>query len=477
MIGEGGNLGITQRGRIEFALMGRKINTDAIDNAGGVDCSDHEVNIKISLMSAIKYGKLSIDNRSKLLESMTDEVASLVLNNNRLQTQAITIEESLGANQLNNQSRLLNRLSSDKLLDRKLEFLPNFKEIQKRKLDNKGLNRPELSIILSYAKMDLYEKIVSSKVIDDPYFEQILMNYFPEKLRKKFPEEIKSHRLRQEIIATELVNALINRAGFTFVNQLHEEINRDFDHIVSGFIIVRDIFDFKSLWSQIEQLDYAIPHNLQSKIFDEINRLIYQMIFRFSKLNNDFIISDSVAKFKKIHKYLYDDLSNILATDSMEYYIDKKNEYTSLSLPEKLCNQLASLDSLSTIYDIVDIASDCNVDYRDVAKTYFNISTRLHLKWLSDKVLEMPINNHWDNISVKTIIDEIFDYQSLITKKIISIHISKNEKDLSNIDNWLKKNIMNIKKYEKFIAELKSNIVIDSSVAVVAINNIKNLMI
>jgi glutamate dehydrogenase len=302
------------------------------------------------------------------------------------------------------------------------------------------------------------------------------MNYFPKKLRNDFAKEIESHRLRREIIATELVNAVINRVGITFVNQLNEEINKDFYYIVASFVIVRDIFEFKTIWSEIEKLDYIVPYNIQVKIFDDINRLIYQMIFRFSKLNNDFNISDSISKFQKIYQYLYNDLTNILAKDSLEYYRDKKNEYLSLSLPEELSNRLASLDSLSAIYDIADIANDCNVDYKDVAKTYFNISAKLHLKWLSDKVLEMPINNHWDNISVKTIIDEIFDYQSLITKKIISINIQNNKKDISNIDLWLEKNTMNIVKYKKFISELKSNIVIDSSVAVVAINNIKNLM-
>lgn len=477
IIGEGGNLGITQRGRIEFSLMGRKINTDAIDNAGGVDCSDHEVNIKIALMSAVKSGKLSTVERSKLLESMTDDVSSLVLNNNRLQTQAITIEESLGSLQLNNQSRLLDRLSQGNLLDRKLEFLPNFKEIQRRKKDNKGLIRPELSIILSYAKMDLYDKIISSDRIDDPYFEGILLNYFPKKLQESFGAEIKSHRLRREIIATELVNSVINRTGLTFINQLHEEINKSFSDIVAGFIIVRDIFEFKSIWSEIEKLDHIVSFNVQAKIFDEINRLIYQMIFRFTKLNNNFAISESINKFSKIRKYLYDDLNSILAYDSMEYYTEKKKEYISLSIPESLSDKLAALESLSSIYDIVSIAGHCDVDYKDVAKTYFDISAKLHLTWMSDKILEMPVNNHWDNISIKTIIDEISDYQSLITKKIININIKNNEKDISNIDHWLEKNHSNIEKYEKFIAELKSNIVIDSSAAIVAINNIKNLMI
>jgi glutamate dehydrogenase len=477
IIGEGGNLGITQRGRIEFALMGKKINTDAIDNAGGVDCSDHEVNIKIALMSAIKSGKLSSEKRSKLLESMTEEVADLVLNNNRLQTQAITIEESLGCGQLDNQARLLNRLSQNNFLNRKIEFIPNFKEIQKRKLENRGLIRPELSVILSYVKMDLYNKIISSSLLDDPYFEKILMNYFPIKLRESFIDEIRSHRLRREIIATELVNSVINRLGLTFVNQLHEETNKDFSYIVSGFIAVRDIFDFKSIWLEIEKLSNVISCKSQSQLFDYINRVIYQMIFRFFKLNKDFSISDSIEKFAKVKNYLYEDLENILAEDSMQYYLTKKEEYLSQSISEKLSDQIASLDALSAIYDIVNIAGNCDVDYKDVAKTYFKIGTELHLKWLSDKVLQIPVNTHWDDISIKTIIDEISDYQSLITQKIISLNIKNNKQDISNIDNWLEENILNINKYEKFIAELKSNIVVDSSIAVVAINNIKNLML
>ena len=161
----------------------------------------------------------------------------------------------------------------------------------------------------------------------------------------------------------------------------------------------------------------------------------------------------------------------------MQYYLTKKEEYLSQSISEKLSDQIASLDALSAIYDIVNIACNCDVDYKDVAKTYFKIGTELHLKWLSDKVLQIPVNTHWDDISIKTIIDEISDYQSLITQKIISLNIKNNKQDISNIDNWLEENILNINKYEKFIAELKSNIVVDSSIAVVAINNIKNLML
>ncbi len=477
IIGEGGNLGITQRGRIEFSLMGKKINTDAIDNAGGVECSDREVNIKISLMPAIKAGNLSSKDRSKLLESMTDDVAQLVLNNNRLQAQAITIEESLGLSQLDNQSRLLDRLSNNNFLDRKIEFLPNFKEIQKRKLENRGLVRPELSVILAYVKMDLYNKIISSSFIDDDYFEMVLMNYFPKRLREAFASGIESHRLRKEIIATELVNAIINRTGLTFVNQLYEETNRDFCYIVSAFVVVRDIFDFKSIWLKIEQLNNVVSCEVQVRIFDEVNRLIYQMIFRFLKLNKDFSITDSIKSFSKVRNYLYKDLKNILSEDSVECYSAKKKEYLSLSIPEELSDQLASLSSLSAIYDVVDIATSCDVDCKEVAKTYFRVGTKLHLKWLSDKVSEITINNHWDSTSVKTIIDEIFDYQSLITKKIINFNIKNKENDVSNIDSWIERNIFNINKYEKFILELKSNIVIDSSVAVVAINNIKKLTI
>lgn len=477
IIGEGGNLGITQRGRIEFALMGKKINTDAIDNAAGVDCSDHEVNIKIALMSAIQNKKLSVANRSKLLESMTDEVAKLVLNNNRLQTQIITVEENLGHKQLDNQSRLLNTLSKNNLLNRKIEFLPNFKEIQKRKLENKGLLRPELAIILAYTKMDLYNKIIESSLVNDPYFENMLINYFPVQLRDKFSDEIKNHRLRKEIIATEIVNSVINRAGFTFINQLSDETGKTFAEIAKTFIIIRDIFDLQSIWTQIEELDHTIPYNIQAKLFQEINNLIYRMTSRFLKLNKKFAIDKNIKYFIEVRENLYKNIKNILPKESIEYHNEKVNNYKEMSVPNKLSDQIAALDSLSSICDIINITNNYDIDLLDVAKLYFKIGDKLHFKWLLEKTSHIAINSHWDTISVKSIIEEIFDYQLLITKKVIKVNLTLKEKDLSNIDNWLSQHIADFDKYEHFIAELKSNIAIDLSIAVVATNNIKNFIV
>jgi len=258
VVAEGGNLGFTQKGRIEYAKLGGRINTDAIDNSGGVDCSDHEVNIKIAMQKAMENKKLSLKKRNEILDGMTNEVAQLVLSDNTFQTQAITIAQLQGHHVLPLQARLIKKLESTGLLDRKIEFLPNDQEIESRLAENKGLYRPEISIILAYAKMDIYNELVRSKLTNDKYFTPDLLQYFPSIMRSKFKNEIEGHQLRKEIISTMITNEMVNRAGIAFYNHILENTGATGCDVARAFIVAKEIYNLDDIWKDIEALNGKI---------------------------------------------------------------------------------------------------------------------------------------------------------------------------------------------------------------------------
>ena len=274
IIGEGGNLGFTQRGRIEFALKGGKVNTDSIDNSAGVDCSDHEVNIKIALKDAINNKKLTDKQRDKLLEDMTDDVEKLVLRDNFLQTQAISIAEFQGVKSLEQHKRMIKRLEKVGLLDREVEFLPSQEEVARRHSLSIGLTRPELSVLLSYSKIYLYSNLLDSDLPDDKYYYNELVRYFPQILSKSYAKELENHNLRREIIATYVTNSLVNRLGITFFNRLQEDTGLKMCDIARAYTITRDSFKLRDLWNDIQALSPQIKSKVQIEMFREIALLI-----------------------------------------------------------------------------------------------------------------------------------------------------------------------------------------------------------
>ena len=252
IIGEGGNLGCTQKGRIEYARNGGRINTDAIDNSAGVDCSDHEVNIKIAFSSEIASKKLTLEKRDALLASMTDEVAGLVLKDNTLQTQALSIEQARGVKLIDSQIRLIHQLEKLGLLKREIEFIPSDKQLAELKTAGKGLTRPVLAVLLSYSKMARYNSLLESNLPDDEYFVSDLKHYFPAAMRKEFAAAIEKHPLRREIIATLITNDIVNYAGTTFTFNMAVDLNVSMRDVTAAYIIVRDLFNLPEMWKVID---------------------------------------------------------------------------------------------------------------------------------------------------------------------------------------------------------------------------------
>ncbi|MDX2082694.1 MAG: NAD-glutamate dehydrogenase [Rickettsiales bacterium] len=477
VVGEGGNLGFTQKGRIEYALNGGRINTDAMDNSAGVDCSDHEVNIKIALIQALRSKKITFEERNKILENMTDEVSQLVLQDNRLQTQAISVALSQGVSSLSEQSQFLDRLEKSGLLNRKIEFLPNKKELDKRQSERLGLTRPELCVMLAYSKMDIYNALLTSDLLKDKYFEHELFSYFPKAMQKKFSDEISNHQLRNEIIATQITNFAVNRAGITFISQLCQDSGFAISDVIKSLIIACDSFRLREIWEEIEKLDGKVAPNIQAQMFLSSNKLLERSVLWLLRNQSKGAISPIITRFRKIADELSAVLSDVLAEASRESFERKIDRYYLNNVDRKLAGRIAALDPLASVFDIAEISAASSFDLKIIAKVYFEVGTRFSLKWLRSKVSGANYSNHWHKLSSKTILEDLYSYQMKIAKSIVDS--SSKDKIFSETDslkNWIKKFDFLVERFDSFITELKAQPDPDLSVFIVALNRLKPLV-
>ena len=477
VVGEGGNLGFTQKGRIEYAQNGGKINTDAIDNSAGVDCSDHEVNIKIALISAMRSKKITLQERNLLLEQMTNQVADLVLQDNRLQTQAISIVHHQGYLLLPEQSKFLDRLEDHQTLNRQLEFLPSKSEIEKLQHNKQALTRPQLSVMLAYAKMEIYNALLQSDLTSDRYFEKDLFSYFPTILQQKLAYEINNHQLRKEIIATQITNFVINRVGITFVGRICQDSGFNISEVVKCLIIAYDSFRLNESWLKIEELDGKIALDLQMSMFLSANKLLERSIMWLlhNQIKGD--ISSAVLRFQTIADEISTDLPLVLAQASKESFQRKIDHYCLHQIEHNLATKIASMDPIASSYDIAEITSLSKHDIRTIATIYFAVGNRLSLKWLRNKVAELSLTNYWQKLASKTLLEDLYFYQRQITK--IIAELSEENNDYNNVDyfitNWEKHYQFLITRFDKFIAEIKNESNPDLAMFIVALNRIKPL--
>jgi len=479
VIGEGGNLGFTQKGRIEASFSGVRMNTDAMDNSAGVDCSDHEVNIKIALIAAMKAGKISLEERNIILGQMTDEVSELVLADNKNQTGAISTSYSQGYLSLGNQAQFLNSLEKSGALNRKIEFLPTNKDIAKRQADKIGMTRPELCVMLAYSKMDLYPQILASKLVKDPYFEPDLFNYFPKLLQEKFPDEIKNHQLSSEIIATSLTNSLVNKAGITFVNQIASDTGFLPIDIVRSFIIVCDAFSLDENWDEIDQLSGKIPADVQAKMLSSISKLLERGVVWLLRHQQKTIISTAIIKYGSIIKQLYQILDEILASASRDSFNRKVIFYSDAGVPEDLAKKVAAMDPMASSFDIAEVAKKSDFNIKVIAKIYFEVGTRFDLKWLRSRIATTNVDNYWQKLALKTILEDLYNYQMKLTKQIVEFSCVNKDScpaELS-LDYWIKNHSFMVQRYDSFIAEFKEEqFSLDLSMFVVALNRVRALI-
>ncbi len=421
VVGEGANLGLTQRGRIEFALKGGRINTDAVDNSAGVDCSDHEVNIKILLDSVVADGEMTKKQRDRLLGEMTDEVATLVLQDNYLQTQTLTVAQTRGAAVLDTQVRFMRSLERAGRLDRNIEFLPDDDTLEERRTRHQGLTRPELAVLMAYAKTTLYTDLLESDLPDDPYLATDLHKYFPRPLRKKFAPVIDSHRLRREIISTFVSNSIVNRAGITFVHEMGEETDADVSVVARAYAITRDVFRLRPTWTAIEALDNKVPVALQTEMIASTVDLV-QLGTQWFVRNGaaPLAIAETVDSYAPGIATLSDKLESVLAELEAQAFVSKVSRLSEHGVPGDLARRVAGLDALGAALDIVRAAKDCERPVEEVAVVYFGVGALLGLNWLRAAAEEVVPENHWERQALTSVIDDLFVQQRLLANSVLA---------------------------------------------------------
>ncbi len=421
VIGEGANLGVTHRARIQFARRGGRVNTDAIDNSAGVDCSDHEVNIKILLGDVVQRGDMTEKQRNALLEEMTDEVAQLVLRDNYQQTQSLSVELSQADAMIDRHQRLIRAMERSGDLVRSLEFLPDDEEITERMQKKEGLCRPELSVILAYAKNITYRELLDSTLPDDPMLESDLFRYFPVPLQERYAENIRSHRLRREIIATAVTNSMINRSGPAFVNEMHQRTGMDEAEIARAYTVVREVFSLRDIWKGIESLDNKATAKCQIRMLRETERTVERMTEWFLRNSEHPIdMQASIETYRSGVTTLKENLGDILSDFARQDVENRLERFAEDGVPADLALSVAQLKVLSSACDVVRLATQADAPVVKVGGIYSTVGDRFGLDWLRSSANRIPSDNQWHRLALGAIIDDLWGLQSEITSRVLA---------------------------------------------------------
>ncbi|MCH7930888.1 MAG: NAD-glutamate dehydrogenase [Proteobacteria bacterium] len=474
VVGEGGNLGFTQRGRIEYALAGGRVYTDAIDNSAGVDCSDHEVNIKILLGAVVGGGDMTAKQRNNLLSQMTDEVGELVLFDNYRQTQAISVALAQGVALLEAQARLMRGLEKAGALDRAIEDLPDDEVLGERQKAGIGLTGPEFSVLFAYSKMTLYQQLLTSDLPEDPYLAVDLVRYFPEPLRKRFKKVIHGHRLRREIIATSVTNSMVNRVGAAFVNTLAEEHGFTPSEIARAYSVARDSFDLRSLWSEIEGLDNKVASSVQTEMLLDVGRLVERCTLWFLRnLAHPIDIAAAIGAFTPGIEALAKNLDDVLSASRAEALTRAGAQYADQGVPKDLAGRVASLAALASALDIVQAAQSEKLAVEAVGRVYFQLGELLGLDWLRTSARGFNAESHWQRQAVTAIIDDLYGQQRVLTTAVLENNGAAPVDDAVN--KWVGANRSAVARNERLLADLRKAETQDLAMLTVANRQIRVL--
>ncbi|ULX53756.1 NAD-glutamate dehydrogenase [Cupriavidus taiwanensis] len=421
VVGEGGNLGFTQLGRIEFARKGGRINTDAIDNSAGVDCSDHEVNIKILLGLVVADGEMTEKQRNKLLAEMTDEVGLLVLQDNYYQTQALSVAGRSSGALLDGEARLVRWLERAGRLNRALEFLPSDEDIAERKLAGEGLTSPERAVLLAYSKMWLYDELLGSDVPEDALVAGLLADYFPVPLRQRYGEAMQRHPLRREILSTHLTNMLVNRIGATFVHRIMEETDARPADIVRACLIARDVFGLTALWQEIDALDNRVADAEQARMFGSVALLLERACLWFIRyLRSGSSATEDLARFAQAAQWLGPRLPQLLPQADAAALAEHTGALIEAGVGETLAARVAGSEISAAALDIAEVATACERSLDLVAGVYFALDSHLSFSWLRERALALPSDTHWDLLARTTTLEDLGRLKRALTVSVLS---------------------------------------------------------
>ena len=454
VFGEGGNLGITQKGRIEFALNGGACNTDFIDNAAGVDCSDHEVNIKILLNELVRQNTLSIKARNALLAAMTENVAQLVLHNNYRQTQAISLAYDRCQLDFSECWRFILERESAGQLSRELEALPDDEVLAERKKLSLGLMRPEISVLLSYGKMLLKDEVLASNIPEDQYVSKSIAGAFPDQLLKQYPSQVEHHSLRREIITNQIVNEMINVMGLTYCQRKMASTGATVAEVVRAYVVVRDVLRLDKVWAQVEALDYKVPVEVQFELFHALMRLgrrtsRWMLRNRRSCLNPQQEVKAFHPKIVELQLLL----PTLFSCQEGSSWMEEVDRFVSQGVQQDIAVLVASSNFLYFGFGVVDVAVSTGKPVGLVLELYHCISMELDLDWFADQIVNLEPSTRWEDFARESYVDDLENQRRSLTLSLLSNIDSAKDME-AVIGRWKQAQAPLIVRWEKMTKEL-----------------------
>jgi glutamate dehydrogenase len=474
VVGEGGNLGLSQRGRVEYALKGGRLNTDFIDNSAGVNTSDVEVNIRILLNPQVAEGRLTRGARNTLLARMTRAVAELVLRNNYLQSQALSTLEVQSAARVQEFQHLIRSLERSGDLNRALEFLPSDDELLERRKRGVGLTRPELAILLAYSKIWLNNHLLASDVPEDPYLSVELVRYFPAPVQKSFPRAITHHRLRREIIATATTNSLVNRMGPTFVSRAQEDTGAEPAQVARAYTAAREIFTMREVWEQIEALDNRVPATLQYQAAFQTSRLLrHASYWLLTARRRGLQVDAAVREFRSGVHELEAGIAELLSGAELERFSEARRRYAEAGLPAHLAARVASLEALNAALDIVEIAGAHRVSVTETARVYFAVGTSTGVDWLRSHIEKLAVDGPWQAIARTGLRDGALRVHRRLTERVLTRGGRGSAQ--ARVNAWLESVAKELAHWQRTLTDMRAASAADFATLTVGVETVRKL--
>lgn len=457
IIGEGGNLGCTQLGRIEYAANGGRMNTDFVDNVGGVDCSDNEVNIKILLNAMVAEGEMTVKQRNRLLVDMTDEVSRIVLQDCKDQTRTISVTQVRGAEQLKEQIRFIHYLEKEDKLDRALEFLPTDDELAERLANGKALTRPELSVLVAYAKMVLKEQLLTPEITDDSFLSQLLIEYFPRQLQEKYSDRMVNHPLRAEIIATSLANELVNDMGLNFVQRMQDETGASVAEAAICYTMAREVFGLANLTKSITALNGIVPAVVQGEMLHQLRRNLRRACRWFLRhRNRNQGIEQTVAFYSPVFEELRENVHQYMVEDEVQGICAEIKALVKEGVPEKVATDVVNMSTLFSALDISQIAQVEGKPVALVAEAYYKLGARIDLHWFLEQISAQPVANHWQALARAAFREELDWQQRSLSSAVLRTCTDSCDAE-TIIAQWIESNQGLLERWFHMLADFKTS--------------------
>lgn len=476
VIGEGGNLGLTQLARIEYALNGGAVNTDAIDNSAGVDCSDHEVNIKILLTVIQQAEKLSDKVRNDILAKMEDDVGLQVLKDNYYHAQALSIKQRAALKDHATNKQLMLSLEKKGALDPAVEFLPTYEDMDARIQKGKGLTRPELSVLLAYAKMDAFNAIIGTSLPDEKCLEHYLIDYFPALLKEKYSKHMHNHRLKREIIATQVANELVNRMGPTFLNRMSHETGNTHEDIARAYLISRYLINAQYYWELIESLDNKVSMDAQMKMLETVKKLVEYTTFWFLRhAKHPMHVEKQIDTYRPIFSEIKEYLTIYHTKDMASRHRERAKEWQEMGVSKEISQHFSRLATMTCAPDVAEISLQTKQSAKRVMEVHFMVGEKLSVDNLHQATRNIPVTNNWQRVGSLAIIDDLYTYQQMATSIIISSIKTGDAEE--GIEAWVTAKGNMFEQYQSLVQEVKNQPVASHAMLSSILGQLKGLVL